>query len=36
MMNDILQEFIDQGNIICYMDDILVFSPTLEEHQKAV
>ncbi len=36
MMNDILREFIDQGNVICYMDDILVFSPTLEEHRKAV
>ena len=36
MMNDILREFIDQGNVICYMDDILVFSPTLEEHQKAM
>ena len=33
MMYDILHEFINQGVVICYMDDILVYSPTLSEHQ---
>ncbi len=32
-MYDILHEFINQGVVICYMDDILVYSPTLSEHQ---
>src|SRR5258708_27613182 len=36
MMNDILHEFIDCGKVICYMDDILVYSPTLSEHQQIV
>src|SRR6266436_3804431 len=33
MMNDILCEFINNGKVICYMDNILVYSPTLSEHQ---
>src|SRR5258707_14198042 len=33
MMNDILHEFIDCGKVICYMDDILIYSPTLSKHQ---
>ncbi len=36
MMNDILREFIDRGVAICYMDDILIFTPTLEEHRQVV
>src|SRR5258708_17472878 len=36
MMNDILCEFIDCGEVICYMDDILVYSPPLSEHQQIV
>ena len=32
MMNDILCPFIDCNVTICYMDDILIFTPTLEEH----
>ena len=36
MMNDILCEFIDHGEVICYMDDILVYSPTLSKHQQIV
>ncbi len=36
MMNDILQDFIDRGVVICYMDDILVFTSTLEEHRRVV
>src|SRR5260221_3074961 len=33
MMNDILQEFIHNSKAICYMDDILVYSCTLSDHQ---
>ena len=36
MMNDILCEFIDCGEVICYMDDILVYSPTLSNHRRIV
>src|SRR6266581_1034169 len=36
MMNDILRDFIDWEVIICYMDDILIFTTTLEEHRKVV
>ncbi len=33
MMNNILHEFIHNGKVICYMDDILVYSCTLSDHQ---
>src|SRR5258708_38108180 len=36
MMNDILCEFINHGKVICYMDNILVYSPTLSKHQQIV
>src|SRR5258708_112016 len=36
MMNDILQDFIHNGKAICYMDDILVYSRTLSDHQQTV
>src|SRR5260221_7404192 len=36
MMNDILQDFIHNGEAICYMDDILVYSHTLSNHQRIV
>ena len=36
MMNDIFQEEIVEGWVIIYMDDILIFSKTLEEHRKQV
>src|SRR5260370_3177134 len=36
MMNDILQDFIHNGKAICYMDDILVYSCTLSNHQRIV
>src|SRR5258707_4735910 len=32
MMNDILQDFIHNGEAICYMDDILIYSCTLSNH----
>jgi len=31
MMNEILQEFLDQG-VVVYIDDILIYSETVEEH----
>src|SRR5258708_5230653 len=35
-MNDILQDFIHNGEAICYMDDILIYSCTLSDHQQIV
>ncbi|SRR5258707_15825451 len=34
MMNDILHPFIDHNKAICYMDDILIFSASLTDHQR--
>src|SRR5260221_5968872 len=36
MMNNILQDFIHNGEAICYMDDILVYSHTLSNHWQTV
>ena len=36
MMNDVFCEEIAEGWVMIYMDDILVFSKTLEEHRKQV
>src|SRR5258707_1820127 len=36
MMNDILQDFIHNGEAICYMDDILIYSRTLSNHQQII
>ena len=33
MMNDIFQDLIMEGHVCMYMDDILIFTNTLEEHQ---
>ena len=35
MMNTILQEFLDHG-VIVYLDDILIYRKTLEEHKSLV
>ena len=32
VMNDIFKEFIDEGVVIMYMDNILIFSKTQEHH----
>src|SRR5258705_7732530 len=34
MMNDILCPFIDHNEAICYMDDILIYSASLADHQR--
>src|SRR5258708_12771716 len=36
MMNDILQDFIHNSKVICYMDDILVYSHTLSNHWQII
>jgi hypothetical protein len=36
MMNDIFQDLISQDKIIVYMDDIMIFSRTLEAHRHIV
>ena len=35
MMNDVLQEFLDRG-VICYLDDILIYSRNKKEHEELV
>jgi hypothetical protein len=34
MMNDLLRDLISRGVVIVYMDDILIFTESREEHQK--
>ena len=36
MMNEIFRDLMDKGVVIVYMDDILVFTKTMEEHQSIV
>jgi hypothetical protein len=36
MMNTIFKDLIDQGKVVIYMDDILIFTTNLEEHRKLV
>ena len=36
MMNQILREEINTGMVIVYLDDILIFTATMEEHRKMV
>lgn len=35
MINDIFREYLDQF-VVCYLDDLLVFSPSEEEHDRHV
>ncbi len=34
MMNDILCPFINRNEAVCYMDDILIYSASLADHQR--
>jgi len=34
MMNDIFEELISEGVVVVYLDDILIFTESLEEHRK--
>jgi len=36
MINDIFQDLIAKGIMVVYLDDILIFTRTEEEHIKAV
>jgi len=36
MMNDIFRNLIAEGIVVVYLDDILIFSKTKEEHERAV
>src|SRR3981189_2213132 len=36
MMNHLFRDQIARGCVVVYMDDILIFSETLEEHQRIV
>lgn len=36
MMNDILRDLIDEGVVVVYLDDILIFTETLPEHHDVV
>jgi len=36
MMNDIFKGLIDEGYVTIYMDDILVFTQTIEHHREVV
>ena len=35
MMDDVFRELVDEGIVIVYIDDILIFMRTVEEHRKA-
>ena len=34
MMNEIFKQLIDEGVVVVYMDDILIFTATLDEHHR--
>ena len=36
MINDIFKELIDEGHVVVFMDDILIFIESLETHQRMV
>jgi len=36
MMNELFKELVDEGAVVVYIDDILIFTATLEEHRRVV
>ena len=34
LMNDIFHDFIAEGKVLVYLDNILIFTKTLEEHRQ--
>ena len=36
MTNDIFRDLIDEGHVAIYMDDILIYTRTIEHHQAVV
>lgn len=36
MMNDLFKDLISEGVVVVYLDDIMIFTQTLEEHRKIV
>ena len=36
MMNDIFKELIDEGSVVVFMDDILIFTKSLDTHRETV
>jgi hypothetical protein len=36
MMNNIFEDLISEGVVVVYLDDILIFMETIDEHQKVI
>lgn len=36
MMNEIFRDLISEGKVVIYIDDILIFTQTMEEQQKII
>ena len=36
MMNHIFRDLINEGKVVVYIDDVLIFTKTMEEHKEVV